>query len=300
MSGHDRRGFFGELLRSVARVGAEVDEALGSFREQPPPPPDDEEVVEVVDAPPAESEASLDDLTRLCDELGRGDWATGAAAAASVSIRLTHASGERGSYLGGPAPLPAGQPWPAAGGEPLTLVLCLALDELGPLPFAARGSLLLFGALDEPQAARIVLAPPGAPLASEGIALPRVPLEASRELVLPAVPREPDLDPTDLETWTRLRARLAQLQGVELEEQSPHYHALHRLLGEPDLVAHTMDEEAAHSLPGTAPADWRLLLQVSSDPAAGLRLPAYERLHVWAPAADVAAARFDRCRAFVG
>jgi hypothetical protein len=300
VSAHDRRGFFGELLRSVARVGAEVDEALGSLRGTQAGGDDtgdgDDFELEVVDAAPAELAATVDDARRLCAELGRADWADEAAAAASLSVRLTHGDGS--SRLGGAAPLPPGAQWPVHDGEPLTLVLSLDLPELGPLPLEGR-VLLLFCALDEPEVARVLLTGADAPLVSEGPALPELPLQASRELVLPAVPPSLDLDPTDLDTWTRLRAHLALLQGVPLEEQAADYHGLHRLLGEPDLVAHTMDEQAAGDEDGTVPADWRLLLQVSSDPAAELRLPAFERLYTWIPRQDLPAGRLDRCRTFV-
>jgi hypothetical protein len=300
VSAHDRRGFFGELLRSVARVGAEVDQALGSLRGEDPEtgtePPDDADELEVVDAAPATATATAADVRSICDELGRPEWAEEAAAAASMSVRLTHGGGS--SRLGGPAPLPPGTDRPQHEGRPLPLVLCLDLSEVGPLPFGGR-SLLFFASPGEPESARVVLGTTDAPLVPQETDLPEVPLAASRELVLPALPPSLELDPTDLEAWARVRAHLARRQGVELEEQSADYHALHRLLGEPDLVAHVMDEEAARDEEGTSPADWQLLLQVSSDPAAALHLPPYERLYTWIPRRDLAVGRFDRCRTFL-
>ena len=113
-----------------------------------------------------------------------------------------------------------------------------------------------------------------------------------------------------------LRDRLAVFQGVELEDRSADYHSLHRMLGYPEtfsdgmeldaqLVSHGVDleeEPYAHPLyeslaPGAA--DWRLLLQLSSDDDAAISLGYYERLFVWIRDEDLRAGRFDNVRAFV-
>jgi uncharacterized protein YwqG len=138
----------------------------------------------------------------------------------------------------------------------------------------------------------------------------------SAELTLPAVPAGLDLDFWELEAWGELRERLAALQGVELEERAADYHALHRLLGEPDTFAADMAVDAHLVSRGVdledeaypdvldeevvaGAAGWTLLVQLSNDDAVGIDLGELLRLFVWIREDDLARGRFDRVRAFV-
>jgi hypothetical protein len=200
------------------------------------------------------------------------------------------------------------------------------LDELPESPLPPSGTLLVFFALtSKPSgmrpwdggACRVMHVADGPKERVErDRALAELPVVPSAELTLPL---EPSLlgDTADIGAWTRLRERLAALQEVELEETSAAYHALHRLLGYPDVLVDGMELEAqlvAHGVdltgadhyvdarveelrPGAA--SWRLLFQLSSDDDLGVALGDYERLYVWIREGDLASGRFDRVRAFV-
>lgn len=129
------------------------------------------------------------------------------------------------------------------------------------------------------------------------------PLRLDAHLQLPRVWSDAmqglDLDEQDTAAYIRVRDRLAEAQGLELDQGAHSGIALHRMLGYPDDTSGTMPGEctafAAHDAvstvadvpafdPGsiaTADADpdtWRLLLQLSLGPAS--------RLFVWSSTAS--------------
>lgn len=326
--GSNRRGFLRQLVRDVARAASELDEALRGAADEPEeslgsPFPDAAAPEQVVlPARPTTRAATEEDVRRLCGELGLEPWAEAAVAAAQASLRLTPASVDTRSRLGGTATPYPGFDWPTWEGEPLDLLLQVALDELPPSPLPATGTLLLFfatarapdGARPEHAGACRVAIVDGEP-SPRGLpgALPEVPLAASGELTLPLEPVEAASGPCDYAGWLELRARLAELQGVVPADASPDYLALHRLLGHPDSLAEPMDADAALVTAGidlgSPEADrsqaragalsWRLLAQLSADPGLGIAFGLYERLFVWIREADLRRGRFDRVRAFV-
>lgn len=306
--GHDRRGFFRDLLRGAA----EVVESLRVDAEPLEVP--DYDLHETLPAAPAERFASAEDVRTLCAELEREAWADEAVALARTSIRLTR-GGSGGSRLGGAPDLPSGYDWPEADGERLEFLAQLRLDELPASDLPARGTLLVFAARESPPAGerpcRVVLHDEPAERAGGGT-LRELPVVPSLELTLPAEPEPLELDWEEAEVWGELCERLAALQGVELEDASAEYHALHRLLGYPDTLVAGMEVDAELVARGLDPsggvddpelerraADWRLLVQLSSDAELGLTLGYYERLFVWVREDDLRAGRFDDVRAFV-
>lgn len=325
--GHDRRSFFRELLRGATRAAGELGALRDSAAEAAEPSWG--EVPEVFPRPvragAVERTATIDDLRRLCGELGRDAWADEAASVARPSIRLTP-SNEGESWLGGAPIAPTPFEWPSWDGEELAFLAHLRLDDMPPGPLPSHGGLLVFFALDlgppgvkpsDAGACRVVHVPAGVgDRVDREDGLPEVRVTTSIELTLPAEPASFELEAWEFEEWTDLRERLAAFQGVELEERAADYHALHRVLGYPDtfadgmeldaqLVSHGIDleeEPFAHPRydelsPGAA--DWRLLLQLSSDDGAGIEFGYYERLFIWIRDEDLRASRFDRVRAFV-
>ncbi len=312
-SGHSRRGFFQQLARDLGRVARELDEALRTdtgddqldtlFEADPP------ETQTVVPASGTSRTATPDDVRRLCAELGLDAWADAAVAAAVPSIRLTAGATAQESKLGGTASLPLGVEWPEWSGRALDLVLQVSLADMPPSALPGAGALLVFFATEsrpdgsEPrhrEACRVLFVPDGTDVAPHPRpdVLPVVDLSASVELTLPLDPPGDDDDSCDYERWMELRSRLAAFQGVVLEDESPDYHAVHRLLGHPDTLAFPMDVEAAELEGGDADA-WRLLVQLSGDDRLGVTFGHDERLFVWIRADDLRAHRFDRVRAFV-
>jgi uncharacterized protein YwqG len=326
---HDRRSFLRELLRGATRTVGELgglrdaaaeagDEARGT---DPPGVP--EWSSSPVPAPPAEPFATTADLRRLCGELGREAWGDEAVAVARTSTRLTRSDAGR-SWLGGAPALPVAFDWPSWDGKELTFMAQIELGDVVDRPFPGDGSLLFFYALDrapsglrprDKDACRVVHVPVGSELAEAEGARPKILVAPSAELTLPVEPTF-ELDGWELEKWTDLRERLAVFQGVELEDRSADYHALHRMLGYPEtfadgmeldaqLVSHGVDlEEEPYAHPhyeNLAPgaADWRLLLQLSSDDDAAISLGYFERLFIWIRDEDLRNGRFDRVRAFV-
>lgn len=265
-AGSDRGGFFKEILCAAVEVVQEVGAAIRSL-EEPESAEDPESWAEPrpVQAKPSRRAASLDDLGRLCREVGLGARETDVLRLARRSLRLTLAEKPRaelgGSRLGGAPDLPPGFRWPTWQGDELVFVGQIRLEEVaaldpeGPLP--PRGLLLLFyDTVRQPSglkpadrgSCRVVLyeGDPSSlkPAPQRGWFI-EWPLELSLELTLPRsssfLVEQLDLDPSEYAAWEKLRERLARLQGVALEEFVPKRYALHRLLGYPEELKHPME-----------------------------------------------------------
>jgi uncharacterized protein YwqG len=205
------------------------------------------------------------------------------------------------SKLGGQPDLPYGEPWPERQGKPLAFVAQLRLADLAVFDLALPpdGTLLFFyDAAQEvdgtdPAARdgwRVLYAPAGQALqrAPAPEALPKearfhpCALEPAAELTLPQdvqalLPQERQLSEKEQESYETFQSKLAGAQRGGA--------AVHRALGYPDQIQDNVLVEAAlaaHGLSdpqdpqfaavsGAAPAEWTLLLQLDSDPQAGMR-----------------------------
>jgi hypothetical protein len=315
----DRRGFLKELLGAGAKLVHEVDDA---FRTAFEPELLAEPAERILRAEPVRRTASLADLDRLLEESELAPpYREAARRLARVGLRLVHGDGV--SRLGGPPELPAGLEPPA-----LPFLARIELAEAAGLGLPAAGSLLFFYDLErqpegltppDADACRVLLV--DADGRREGpAALRERPLALSRELMLPSA-YSSLLDPFELDVagypeWTRLRERLAELQGVPLDDEAVDFHATHRLLGYAEpvwgremeldcaLVSNGLDlsegqgyyDPSRDELEAGA-AEWRLLLQLSNDPELGLALrEPFRRLYVWIREQDLLAGDFAHVR----
>jgi uncharacterized protein YwqG len=248
-----------------------------------------------------------------------------------------------GTKLGGVPDVPPGFEWPDWRGGDLGFVGQIRLadvaaldgfDAPGQTPLPPDGLLLVFFDLDMRPAGlrpadrgscRVILVDGSsalAPAADRTAALAERAVGLSVELTLPSesagLPDSLGLDPHDLDTWQQVREQLAELQGVEVEDRSFEWHALHRVGGWPDTTEGGMEADCQLVTNGIdlnageryfdprvpeleAGADrWRLLLQVSSDDDLGASFGyPVGRLYVWIRDEDLRAARFDDVWAFV-
>jgi uncharacterized protein YwqG len=228
-----------------------------------------------VQAKPARSAASPDDLSRLCGEVGLPAPVTDVLGLVRPSLRLTLSEQPRGelggSRLGSAPDLSPGFEWPSWQGEDLVFVGQIRLEDVadvdpnGLLP--PHGLLLFFyDTVRQPSgletadrgSCRVVLyqgRPTTLEPAPERDWFIEWPLQLSLELTLPSsssfVVEQLDLDSSEVAAWEELRKRLAHLQGVELEEFAPEPYALHRLLGYPEELQARMEldcELASHGV----------------------------------------------------
>jgi len=326
--GHDRRAFFRQLLRGATRAAEEVEALRRATDDAVRRTASLDEAAEPawhpVAAAPTTRPATLEELRRMCEVAGRGEWADEAASLARTGFRLTP-GGDGSSWLGG-TPRAGSFEWPVWGGVELAFLGRIALAGLPPSALPADGALLLFFAVDrapsgnrpaDSGACRVEHVE-GDPAEDEPLygGMPFAAVTPSAELTLPAAPALPALDADELEEWTELRERLAAAQGVELEERAASYHALHRLLGHPDTYAEGMEVDAELVSRGvdlddepfaevsdeeesSAAANWTLLLQIPNDVDLALDLGDASRLFVWIRRDDLGAGRFDRVHAFV-
>jgi uncharacterized protein YwqG len=333
----DRRRFFAELLRSSAQVASQASSALRTGGELVQAGEPDFWLGSVARAEPVPHQVSSQELLALCEEVGlSADRVAATQRLIRPSVRLTRGgrAGSDASRLGGAPDLPPGFEWPRWRGEELAFLGQLDLAAVaGCVPEAGlpgRGLLLVFYDAErkpsglEPGhggSCRVVVAAEGQPLEPaprERAAFSPCPLVLSRELTLPpahSFQLDPlDLDATELAAWGLLRLRLAEYQGVVVEEQSPGPLALHRLLGHAEpvygremeldcqLAANGLDLSEGEGYadpkrdelePGAA--EWRLLLQLSSDPELGWdRGEPFGRFYVWIRLDDLLAGEFDR------
>lgn len=329
MAHADRRGFFKELLGAGAELVQEVGVAFRGALE--PEFSASEPVERIVRAGPVRRIASLGDFERLVDETGLAErYRVAARRLARTGFRLVpDPTGT--SYLGGIPALPDALEWPRRDGRALAFLGQISLGEAAGLGLPQLGSLLFFYDVEgqpdglrpgDDAACRVFLLEHDQRLAprDETAVPPATRVGLSSELMLPPA-YSAHVDPFDFdveafEAWSRLRERLAEFQGVPLDDQSGDFIAVHRLLGyaEPvygremeldcELVADGLDLSEGEGYfdprrdelePGAA--DWRLLLQLSVDPDLGLawRDP-FRRLYLWIREQDLLACDFRRVR----
>ncbi len=345
-AGHDRRAFFRQLLRGAAQTAVEVNEALRGAQEPEAPAVDDEFQMTwgggSLDARPVAAEptsrvATEADLRSLAAEFELEARVDDVLAHAQASVRLTGGESTGRSHLGGAPDLPAGFEWPTLRDADLAFLGQLDLAEAaaleGSLPLPGRGLLLFFydlarrpdGQQPGDRGSVRVLHVEDEELERAGeerAELVELPLRLSGELTLPGesagLPASLELGFEELDAWQRLRERLAELQGVEVEDRAVDWHALHRVLGHPDTTHDSMALDAQLVVNGidlntgeryfdprvgeleAGAEEWRLLFQLSSDDELGLALGhPLGRLHVWIQNEELRRGRFDDVWAFV-
>jgi uncharacterized protein YwqG len=334
----DRRSFFQMLLREAVDAVREVNEAVRVERaeavedaedwyESSPVAAEDPEhwyESSPLAAEPAEASISPDELRGLCGDLGLESRLGEIDRLIRPSFRLTRAEleneGLARSRLGGAADLPADFEWPRWHDNELdflgqlNLAEVAAIEHAGVLP--SRGLLLFFfDALAKPLgldpsdrgSCRVVHVDADEsdlrPDPKDRATFSEYPLKLSRELMLPRSwslhVEALHLDGEEAAAWDELRERLAQAQGVELEELKPRWYALHRLLGYPEelggeleldceLVAAGFKVDDSHDLDlnqeelNAGASEWRLLLQLSDDEQLATSWSeGFGRLYVW-------------------
>jgi uncharacterized protein YwqG len=335
----DRRGFFEKLLREAVDVVREVNEAVRAVPTEPVEDPaqwyesssfpaeDAEPWYESSPLPadPAEGSISEDELRGLCNDVGLNGRLEEIQRLIRPSLRLTRAEGENEglarSRLGGTADLPPTFEWPSRHDNELdflgqlNLAEVAAIEEVGFLP--PRGLLLFFFdakvkplGLDPSDrgSCRVVYVDADetdvCPDPKSRATFSAYPLTLSRELMLPRSwslhVEALDLDSAESAAWDELRERLAQAQGVELEELKPSWYALHRMLGYPEELGGEIeldcelvdqgfnvtdgqhDLDVKHEELNAQASEWRLLLQLSDDEELGTSWSeGFGRLYIW-------------------
>jgi hypothetical protein len=322
----NRRGFLRALMRDAAKGATEAAKVVGppglkpllaaALPSEAPPEP------AVVDATapaigaglqparPAVRGVGVEELLLWAVELGLIAQTPDLRRLAVDSVRLTPGAFDEGAWLGGEPELPDDVDWPHWGGGLLDLVAQIDLSAL-PLDLEQTGHLLLFfdtlrapsgtspGAEDAARAIVIPLAAAEPPAGGEAMRL-------TRALMLPRLWAEPvqalGLDADEGERYRELRARLAEEQGVELEDGAGRDVAYHRFLGLPNDVTGRMPficEAVSRDLDANevdpvdpdieaASARWTLLAQISGTPAG--------RLFFWIPREDLQAGDFSTIR----
>jgi uncharacterized protein YwqG len=331
----DRRGFFKDLLREVAGVAQELSSAMRMDEDIVFAEPDDWEQKRVP-APPARGWVGAQELLALCREAGLERRAADVARLSRASIRLTRAASDGGaagaSRLGGAPDVPDGFAWPTWDDRELAFLGQLDLAEVAAvdaeLPLPAAGRLLFFYDLER-RPAGLSSAHRGScrvvhlDASVDGLAaderrapvLRELPLELTRELMVPGAwsfpAEELELSPEEMDAWDELRERLAAAHGVELEETSADYFALHRLLGYHEEIGREVEVECELAAAGldaddvsvyyenrleheAAARTWRLLFQLSPDDDLGIAADAgFERLYICIRDADLRSGDFD-------
>lgn len=251
---------------------------------------------------------------------------------ARPSIRLTATSADENalavgrSRLGGAPDMPIAQAWPLMGAAPMSFIAQIALDEAhateagaalpagGTLSFFYDASQQTFGSDPKDRAGFAVLyfpagsslwrtTPPGTlPVAAR---FHPCALACSNETTFPL---QPNLEISGL-AWGQQQQQQydAALQAVTAKAPG---HPQHRMLGRPDTIQDDMRLQcqlAANGVsdPSSAPDrvaqltpganEWTLLLQVDTDPAAGMNWGDNGMLYFWIKRDDLAHANFANC-----
>jgi Domain of unknown function (DUF1963) len=296
----NRRGLLKALVRSAGQAFGEFTDAVNAGQEAaeraaPPPEPaaPPPELSQMVAVTRTLTMAELDDLTA---EEGLAERRDALRDLVRPATRLTSTlgAGPNRSWIG--RPIDAA---PVDGVAPVAEI-DLADPALADGPLAGAGRLRL-----------AVEVPPDAPLARcsraqasvvpEPADAPGRSVHLSTELTLPRVWAAPvqalALDDAGQDAYVRLRERVAELQGVTVEDGDAEGVARHHLLGYPTETSGTMPlacELASRGLdPDMPPAEipddavaaaerWRLLLQLTQDLRSAVALgDGVARLYVW-------------------
>jgi uncharacterized protein DUF1963 len=305
----NRRGFLRAFVRSAGEAFVEATDAVkgeldepeaapssGSATDAAPPPPS---AGPLTQAEPVAHTLTVDEVLDLAAEEGLAHRADAVRDLVRASTRLTPVAGD------GPARSRIGRPAATADAEgPVATVADIDLADpalaAGPLPGSGR------------LVAQVVV-PRRPPIPSFSRADVRVEpddgtprdealgVELSTELSLPRVWAAPVsalmFVEAEQNAYIRLRERVAELQGVQVEDGDAEGIARHHLLGYPtettgtmplecELAARNRDRDTPpHRLPPevvAASTRWRLLLQLTQDVDRGVVLGAGpERLYLW-------------------
>jgi uncharacterized protein YwqG len=258
-----------------------------------------------VPALPSARVLSEGELVDVAQEVGLGSRIDDVHRLTRTGLRLTHGGSGR-SRLGGTPDVPPGFSWPSWNGRELGFVGQIdvaAVADVVPTLLPSRGLLLFFydlarlpSGLDPAHrgSCRVVHVDAAAESLQadehHASALAAAPLALSAELIVPSAwsfhVEELELSADELDAWDELRRRVADAQGVQLEEASPDTFALHRLLGYADELGRELEIDCQLASAGLDADDvgvyfearvdheqaargWQMLLQLSDDPALG-------------------------------
>jgi hypothetical protein len=319
---HSRRGFLRALMRDTVKGATEVTKVMGppglrpllaaALPSEAPP-----EIVEAT--PPAIGEGleqaraairgiGVEEMLLWAIELDLEPYIPALRRLAVPSVRLTPGTFDEGAWLGGEPELPDDIDWPHWGGGLLDLI---AQVDLAETPIGGHGHLLLFfdtlrapsglspGAEEAARAIVVLAAAPTGPNGGE-------PMRITRALMLPrlwaASVQALGMNVEEGDRYRELRAKLAEEQGIELEDGPGREVAYHRILGLPNDVTGRMplicelvsrdleadDHDAVTPEIEAAATRWILLAQISGT-AAG-------RLFFWIPREDLDKGDFSTIR----
>jgi hypothetical protein len=323
----NRRGFLRALARSAGEaiveateaVKGELDEPDAAAREPDSAPEQEPEAAPLVQAPPVTRSLSVDEVLVLAVEEGLAHRADAIRDLARAGTRLVPAAddpvaddapaddapADDAAADDAPARSWIGRPADTAHADGTIAAVAdvdLADAALADGPLAGSGRMILQvivprrAPIGPCSAARVHLEPG----AGTGLYAAQ-PVELSTELMLPRVWAAPVaalmFNETEQVAYIRLRQRVADLQGVPVEDGDAEGVARHHLLGYPtettgsmplecELTSRGLDRDMLpHQVPPevvVASARWRLLLQLTQDEHGGVLLGAgVERLYLW-------------------
>lgn len=216
------------------------------------------------------------------------------------------------SRFGGLPDLPKGVGWPTRGGAQLDFLLQLNLAGIGSAlrndVFPASGWLWFFfdtenspWGIDSDDrkgwevrywngpASNLVPATAPSWLAEDAV-LP------ARALSLQVTEWLPDTKSLEVRKLKLTKAEATAYDDAVKKLREPDDRPIHKLLGWADTIQEDMAQTCSQIAGGR---NWRLLLQMDSDPSVGLSWGDAGRLYFWIREQDLAARRFDRCWAIL-
>ena len=303
----NRRGFLRAFVRSAGEalveatgaVKAEMDEPEAAAPSAAPDPAPRTHAAPLTQAPPVVRSLTVEEVLDLATEEGLAHRAEALRGLARAGTRLTPPGGDdpARSWIGRPAAT-AGTDGTAAAVADIDLADPALAG--GPLPGGGRLRVQVIVPRRAPigrcSRAHVAVDPAGASARVEAR-----PVALSTEMMLPRVWAAPVAALMFVEAeqaaYFRLRDRVADLQGVPVEDGDAEGVARHHLLGYPTETSGTMPLECElasrgldldtelHRVPPevvAASERWRLLLQLTQDERGGVVLgPGAERLYFW-------------------
>jgi hypothetical protein len=301
----NRRGFLRALARSAGEAIVEATDAVKGELDEPAPAsprepePEPETTPPLAQAPPVTRTLTLEEVIALAAEEGLAHRADALRGLARAGTRLTPAAEDAParSWIGRPADTAHADGTIAAVAD-----LELADAALAGGPLAGTGRMILQvivprrAPIGPCSRATVHIEPAGGSATYAALSV-----ELSTEMMLPRVWAAPVaalmFTEPEMDAYIRLRERVAELQGVPVEDGDAEGVARHHLLGYPTETTGTMPLECEltsrgldrdtpqHQVPPevvAASARWRLMLQLTQDEHGGVLLgTGIERLYLW-------------------